>query len=147
MVEIEIKYIDGEIDKIEIIPQGDWIDLRAAKTVSLKKGDFFLMPLGVAMKLPDGYEGWLTSRSSLCKNFGVFHCDDMGIIDAKYCGDDDQWYLPIFAVRDTTINKNDRICQFRIHKTMQEETGGVKLVEKEVLGYKSRGGIGSTGKN
>ena len=44
---IEVKYFDKEIDKIEKFSNGDWIDLRSAETVELKKGEFRLIPLGV----------------------------------------------------------------------------------------------------
>lgn len=73
-----------------------------------------LIPLGVAMKLPKGYEAYVVSRSSTFKNFGVIQANAFGIVDETYCGDDDQWYYPAYAVRDTVIHVNDRICQFRI---------------------------------
>lgn len=140
---VKIKYLNPNLEKLNKISIGDWIDLRAAETVELKKGDFYQIPLGVAMELPEGYEAWLTSRSSMCKKFGIVHVDDLGIIDHSYCGDNDQWFLPVIAVRDTVINFNDRICQFRISKSMPK----VDLVEVEMLGNPDRGGLGSTGKN
>ena len=140
---VKIKYLNPNLEKLNKISIGDWIDLRAAETVELKKGDFYQIPLGVAMELPEGYEAWLTSRSSMCKKFGIVHVDDLGIIDHSYCGDNDQWFLPVIAIRDTVINFNDRICQFRISKSMPK----VDLVEVEMLGNPDRGGLGSTGKN
>lgn len=139
---IRIKYLNPELTKVKKVSIGDWIDLRAAETVKLKKGDFYQIPLGVAMELPKGYEAWLTSRSSMCKKFGILHADDMGIIDNTYCGDNDQWFLPVIAVRDTEIQFNDRICQFRIARSMPE----LEIVEVEHLGNPDRGGLGSTGK-
>lgn len=146
MVDLKIKYFDPELTPVQEIAVGDWIDLRCAEEVTLNKGDFKLIPLGVAMELPKGYEAWLTSRSSLCKTYGVFHCDDMGIIDSSYCGNDDQWFIPVVAIRDTVIHKNDRIAQFRIHKTMREECGEVRFHTVDHLDNPNRGGIGSTGK-
>lgn len=143
--DIKIKYLSDKIDHVQEIVTGNWIDLRAAEDISLKKGDFYQIPLGIAMELPDGFEGWLTSRSSMCKNFGIFHVDDMGIIDNSYKGDNDQWFLPVIAVRDTEIHANDRICQFRIHKTMQEECGEIHFNLVETLGNPDRGGLGSSG--
>lgn len=140
-LEIKIKYFHPDLKRVEKLSIGDWIDLRAAETIELKKGEFYLIPLGVAMELPEGYEAWLTGRSSLCKKFGVFHCDDMGIIDCAYKGDNDQWFLPVLAARDARIEFNDRICQFRIAKSMPK----VKITEVETLGNPDRGGIGSTG--
>lgn len=141
-VDIKIKYFKEELVRIEKVTKGDWIDLRAAETVELKKGQFYQIPLGVAMELPAGYEAWLTSRSSMCKNFGIVHVDDLGIIDNSYCGDNDQWYLPVIAIRDTVIKLNDRICQFRISESMKPIT----ITEVKTLGNPDRGGLGSTGK-
>ena len=76
---IKIKYFDKEIDKIEKISNGDWIDLRSAETVELKKGEFHLIPLGVGMKLPDGYEAHIVPRSSTYKNFGIIQTNHMGM--------------------------------------------------------------------
>lgn len=50
METIKIKYFTDQIDKLEYIDgKSDWIDLRASENVSLKSGDFALIPLGVAM--------------------------------------------------------------------------------------------------
>ena len=76
---IKIKYFDKEIDKIEKISNGDWIDLRSAETVELKKCEFHLIPLGVGMKLPDGYEAHVVPRSSTYKNFKVIQTNHMGM--------------------------------------------------------------------
>lgn len=140
---IKIKYFDNEIDKIEKINIGDWIDLRSAETVHLKKGEFYLVPLGVGMKLPDGYEANIVPRSSTYKNFKVLQTNSFGVIDNSYSGDNDQWFYPVIAMEDTTINKNDRICQFRINKTQPM----IEFEEVEHLNNVNRGGIGSTGIN
>lgn len=142
METIQIKYFDNEIDKIEKVSYGDWIDLRAAETVEMKAGDFKLIKLGVGMILPDGYEANIVPRSSTYKNYGVIQTNHFAVIDNSYCGDDDQWRFPAYALRDTVIHKNDRICQFRINKVQPEIT----FVEVEHLKDKSRGGFGSTGK-
>ena len=139
---VKIKYFDNEIDKIEKISKGDWIDLRSAETVHLKKGEFHLIPLGVGMKLPDGYEANIVPRSSTYKNFKVLQTNCFAVIDNSYSGDSDEWKLPVIAMEDTTINKNDRICQFRINKIQPN----IEFEEVEHLDDVSRGGIGSTGK-
>ena len=139
---IKIKYFDKEIDKIKKISTGDWIDLRSAETVHLKKGEFHLIPLGVGMILPSGYEAHIVPRSSTYKNFKVIQTNPMGVIDNSYCGDTDQWMMPVIAMEDTVINKNDRICQFRIVEKMPT----IEFDEVEHLYEVSRGGIGSTGK-
>ena len=66
---IFVKYFDKEIDKIEKIPNGEWVDLRAAETVEMKAGEFKLIPLGIGMILPAGYEANIVPRSSTFKNF------------------------------------------------------------------------------
>lgn len=143
MLQVKIKYFDESLEKIQKISIGDWIDLRCSETLELKKGKQYDLPLGVAMELPKGYEAWLTSRSSMAKKFHIFHCDDMGIIDGSYCGNNDMWKLPVIALEDVTINKNDRICQFRLHEVMPE----VEFIEVKQLDNPDRGGLGSTGKS
>lgn len=140
---IKIKYFTDEIDRIQKIDKGDWIDLRSAETIELKAGEFKLIPLGVAMELPKGYEAHVVPRSSTYKNFGIIQTNHQAVIDESYCGDNDQWFYPAYALRDTTINTNDRICQFRIMEKQPEIT----FEEVDSLSNKDRGGIGSTGKN
>jgi dUTP pyrophosphatase len=140
-LQIKVKYFDKEIPKLQKIKQGDWIDLRAAETVELKQGEFKLIPLGIGMKLPKGYEANIVPRSSTFKNFGILQTNSFGVVDESYSGNDDQWFFPALAMRDTKIEKGDRICQFRINKKMPE----VDFVEVEFLDEVSRGGHGSTG--
>ncbi|MBQ7797477.1 MAG: dUTP diphosphatase [Lachnospiraceae bacterium] len=142
MKEIRIQYLDETIEKLTYIDgKSDWIDLRSAMDVELKAGEFKLIHLGVAMQLPEGFEAHVVPRSSTYKNFGIIQTNHCGIIDCSYCGPDDWWYMPVYALRDTVIHKNDRICQFRIMENQP------KLVFDEVdkLDGSNRGGIGSTG--
>ena len=142
MKTITIKYFTDKIEKLTYIDgKSDWIDLRAAEDVALKAGEFKLIPLGVAMKLPQGYEAHVVPRSSTFKNFGIIQTNHCGIIDDSYCGDNDQWYFPAYALRDTEIHVNDRICQFRI----MEHQPTIQFEETEKLTGADRGGIGSTG--
>lgn len=143
MEHIKIKYFTEDIDKLAYIDgKSDWIDLRSSETVELKKGDFKLIPLGIAMELPKGYEAHVVPRSSTFKNYGVLQVNSCGIIDGSYCGDEDMWRMPVYATRDTVIEKNERICQFRIVKNQP------KIVFEEVssLDNENRGGFGSTGR-
>ncbi|MCD8216961.1 MAG: dUTP diphosphatase [Clostridiales bacterium] len=143
MERIRIRYFSDKIKRLEYIEgKSDWIDLRASETVELKAGEFKLIPLGVAMELPQGYEGHLVPRSSTFKNYGILQTNSCGIIDCSYCGDEDMWRMPVYATRDTVIRENDRICQFRIVKNQPE----VVFDEVESLHNTSRGGFGSTGK-
>ena len=69
----------------------------------MRAGEFCLIPLGVAMELPKGYEAHIVPRSSTFKNFGIIQTNHMGIIDETYCGGSDQWYFPAYAVRDLSV--------------------------------------------
>ena len=143
MEQIKIKYFTDKIDKLAYIDgKSDWIDLRASEEVTLKQGEFALVPLGVAMELPKGYEAHIVPRSSTYKNFGVIQANHCGVVDGSYCGDNDMWRMPVIAMRDTQIHVNDRICQFRIMKNQPE----ILFEEVEHLEGKDRGGCGTTGK-
>lgn len=143
MLKIKIKYHDPELVRLAKFDYGDWIDCRSAETVELKAGEFKLISLGVSMELPEGYEAHMAPRSSTYKNFGVISVNSVGIIDASYRGDGDIWRFPVYALHDTIINKNDRICQFRITEKMPS----IEFEEVDFLNNEDRGGHGSTGKN
>lgn len=144
MEKIRIKYLSSQIEKLRYIDgKSDWIDLRAAERVEMKAGEFRLIPLGVVMQLPEGYEAHILPRSSTFKNFGIIQTNHCGVIDESYCGSGDQWFFPAYALRDTVIEVNDRICQFRIF----EHQPAVIFEEAQDLGGKDRGGFGSTGKH
>ena len=129
---IRLEYIDGK---------SDWIDLRAAEEVELKAGEFKLIHLGVAMQLPEGYEAHIVPRSSTFKKWGIIQTNHCGIVDNSYCGPNDWWRMPVFALRDTKIEVNDRICQFRIQKNQPT----LVFNEVEEMEANNRGGFGSTG--
>ena len=140
---IKIKSFSDKIERLRYLPgKSDWIDLRAAEEVALKKGEYKLIPLGVAMELPKGYEAHVIPRSSTYKNFGLLQTNSCGLIDESYCGDNDQWFFPALAMRDTVIHVNDRICQFRI----MEHQPAVVFEETKELSGEDRGGFGSTGR-
>ena len=138
---IKIKYLK-DIQKIERFNVGDWIDLRAAEDVVMKAGEYRMIPLGVAMELPKGYEAIVAPRSSTFKKYGIILANSIGIIDEAYKGDNDEWNFLAYATRNTKIHKNERICQFRIiqHQPL------IHLLEVDSLGNEDRGGIGSTGR-
>ena len=140
-MEIKVRY-HADIVPLEQTDIGDWIDLRAAEDVELKAGEFKLISLGVAMKLPEGYEAHIVPRSSTFKNWGILQTNHMGVVDNSYCGDGDVWKFPALATRDVVIEKNSRICQFRIVPKMDN----VQFETVVALGDVNRGGFGSTGK-
>ncbi|MBR5115485.1 MAG: dUTP diphosphatase [Lachnospiraceae bacterium] len=139
---IRIKYFSDEIEHLTYIDgKSDWIDLRCAEETALKEGEWKLIPLGVAMQLPEGYEAHIVPRSSTYKNFGIIQTNHMGVIDHSYCGDNDQWYFPALAMRDTVLHVGDRICQFRIMQNQPK----IVFEETDSLSGEDRGGFGSTG--
>ena len=140
-MEIKVKY-HADIHPLEKTDKGDWIDLRAAEDVELKAGEFKLISLGVSMKLPDGYEANIVPRSSTFKHWGILQTNHYGVIDNSYSGDSDIWMFPAYATRDVVIDKNSRICQFRIQKKMED----VSLKTVDHLSDTNRGGFGSSGK-
>lgn len=141
---IKIKYHNDDLKRLEYIDgKSDWIDLRAAETVELKAGEFKLIDLGISVKLPTGYEMVIVPRSSTFKNYGVIQTNHLGVVDESYCGTNDIIKFPAYATRDTVINFNDRICQFRI----QEHQPRIVFDEVDALEDADRGGFGSTGIN
>ena len=144
---IKVKYFENheglKVEPLKKIDKGDWIDLRANETISLRKGDFRLIPLGVGMKLPEGYEAHIVPRSSTFKNWGIIQTNSIGIIDNSYSGNNDQWLMPVYATRDTVIQRNDRICQFRV----VEKQPMIGFDTVDVLDDVGRGGFGSSGGN
>lgn len=142
MLNIDIIYHNPNMPKLEKIDKGDWIDLRASVGGSFKSGDFALINLGVSMRLPDGYEAHIAPRSSTFKNWGIIQTNSFGVIDNSYSGTNDVWKMPCYFTRDTVIEPNDRICQFRIVKKMEP----VSFTEVTELDNTDRGGFGSSGK-
>ena len=140
-MKIKVKY-HSNIYPLEKRENGDWIDLRVAEDVSMKAGEFKLISLGVSMQLPDGYEALIVPRSSTFKNWGVLQTNHCGVIDNSYCGDNDILMFPALATRDVFIEKNSRICQFRIQQKMQY----VSFETVDNLGNPDRKGFGSSGR-
>lgn len=160
---IQIKYHDYDLERLEKIKVGDWIDLRAAEDVFIPHLSFKLISLGISMKLPDGYEAHIVPRSSTFKTWGIIQTNSMGVIDNSYSGTNDIWKFPAFCLEvkatksvysdgwkspslvrsGTWIHKNDRICQFRIVKKQPE----IEFDEVMFLDETDRGGFGTTGTN
>lgn len=137
---IKIKYRPGAAH-LGMTERGDWCDLYTYEDVTLHAGDFRIIPLGFAAKLPESYEANIVPRSSTFKRWGVLQTNHFAVIDEMYCGNDDEWGYPVYATRDVTIPAGTRLCQFRINKKQPT------LVFEEVdnLQSESRGGWGSSG--
>ena len=156
----------------EIIDKGEWIDLKAAKDIELKAAQsgvqykegeeryrdveipVYYIPLGVAMKLPNGFEAVIDSRSSGPKKLDLFIPNGQGIVDNSYNGDKDEWNFVCSPMRRTTIERGTRVCQFRIQLSQKATflqklkwlfSSGIELVKVDSLGNDNRGGLGSTG--
>lgn len=146
MLKIRVKFFDKTVypEGLQKIggKKSDWIDLRASVDVDMKQGDLVYIPLGVAMQLPKGYEALVAPRSSMPKNYLIMQANSIGIIDETFCGDNDEWKLPAYAIRDTQIKKGERVCQFRIIEHQPE----INFEVCDLLGNKDRGGWGSSGK-
>lgn len=140
---IKILYHTDKIEKLTYIDgKSDWIDLRAAERYELKKGDFALINLGISMRLPEGYEAHIAPRSSTFKKWGLIQTNGVGVVDFSYNTSEDVYMMPVLATRDTVVEVNDRVCQFRIMKNQPR----INFEEVEVLEGVARGGFGSTGK-
>lgn len=173
---IKVKRINKNLPMPVVLDKGDWIDLRASRTVEIEgpqagtlkyhtvNGERVghrdvefsnaLIPLGIAMELPEGFEAVALPRSSNYKNFLVILANSEGVIDYVYKGDNDEWQFNAIAFADTIIHEGDRICQFRIQLSQKATflqklrwlfSSGIELVEVDKLGNPDRKGIGSTG--
>ena len=148
-MKIKIKYFDNA-KELNMIEKGNWCDLYANKDMFIPEGEKMMIPLGVAMQLPEGYEAYVVPRSSTFKTWGIIQTNHIGIIDNSYCGDNDQWFYPAYCLEPknfidnqygTLIRKGDKIAQFRIIEVQPK----LEFEKVELLGNKDRGGFGSTG--
>ena len=143
-IKLDVMYHNPDLIPINFLENGDWIDLRASKEYKLFSGEFYLIDLGISMKLPEGYEAHIAPRSSTFKKWGIIQTNGIGIIDNSYCGENDIWMIPVLATKDADIHVNDRVCQFRIVKKMPNN---IEINTVEHLNTQNRGGFGSTGVN
>lgn len=174
-LKIKVKRLNKSIELPTIIDKGEWVDLRAAKEVKLNAPqaatlkrykingieqshrdvsfDIINIPLGIAVKLPKGFEAIILARSSTPKNFGIITANAMGVVDNTYSGNNDEWKYPVISLKDTSIKEGDRICQFRIQLSQKASiwqkikwllSSGIRIIEVENLDKINRGGFGST---
>lgn len=174
-MKIKVRLTSPENENLipKIIDKGEWIDLRASEDTFICKPQWIplqrankesfrdvivnyqLIPLGIAMRLPRGFEAVLAARSSTFKNYGIIQANGIGIIDNSYSGNNDEWKFPAVALSDCCILKGDRICQFRIQLSQKATilqklrwlfAQRIKLEIVNDLGMNDRGGFGSSGK-
>lgn len=182
MQNINVKYFNKDMTKLNKTDKGDWIDLRCVggmfidtfntinddfgspilkrevekipveweegnfegekvKFFRYGKGDFMLLDLGVAQELPEGHEAYIAPRGSSYKNFTIIQTNSPGVVDEIYKGDNDKWFMPVLAMQDGFIIFNERVCQYRIQRKMEQ----VKLTPVDKLENEDRGGHGSSG--
>ena len=168
-LKIEVKLLPGGMMP-RLSEKGDWIDLylkedmelepaQAGTLVGGSRRDVTFQPaligLGLAMRLPKGFEAVVALRSSAPKAFNAFIPNGIGIIDNSYQGENDEWKLWVAPLSKVSMRKGERACQFRIQLSQKASlwqklkwllSSGVELKEVQSLGGKDRGGIGSTGK-
>ena len=117
-------------------------DLAASEDTMIAPREHKLVPTGIALACPGGHYLALSPRSSLFKNFGLIMVNSPGIVDADYCGDEDELLLSLLNLSDTLaeIRKGDRLA-----KGVFQRYTRVRFEEVEDMMAVSRGGYGSTG--
>ena len=165
-MKIKVKLLHPKC-RLEKLKKGEWIDLRAAQNIVLDAPkidvtsgeiifDRCLVPLGIAIELPKYFEANIVVRSSTFKTWQIIQSNGVGIIDSSYCGDKDEWKLPIIAFAYRLISEGDRICQFRIRPSQFAPwwvklrwlfTTSFKIEYVDSLNNVNRGGFGKSGKN
>lgn len=171
---VYVRLQDPNFNPLHWEEHGDWIDLKLAEDINVKKGEYYEASLGLSAKIPEGYEAHIEPRSSSYKRYHILMANEMGIVDNSYCGNDDIWHFPLYATEDTTIEKGTRVAQFRLMPNMKTmfwgkpipvncqfphkvpnmiyQSGFIDLTEYDLvivyvdeLGSTNRGGLGSTG--
>ena len=108
-----------------------------------------IVPTGLNVNIPNGYEIQIRPRSGLAAKFGVTVLNTPGTIDSDYCGDGEDFELKVILINHNkipfSIKHGDRIAQMVVAKLADHE-----LVEVEEFGSTDKtsrkGGLGSTGK-
>lgn len=120
------------------------VDLRANldSSIVIRPMDRVLIPTGLFIEIPEGFEAQIRPRSGLAINYGITVLNSPGTIDADYRGEV-KVILINLSDKDFTINHGDRICQMVFNKY---ERFDWELSDE--LGFTERGigGFGHTGK-
>lgn len=129
-IDIKYKSIHGiqYIKDLEKINKGDWIDLYAAGMTIIPKGEMRLIDLGIAMKLPKGYEAHVLPRSSTFKKWGIIMTNSQGVIDNSYCGDNDYWKFPAYCLDPKDIYITNDAC--KLFKFMMGHKFTRRIIER-----------------
>ena len=111
--------------------------------VVLKPMERMLIPTGLYLEIPEGYEGQVRARSGLAIKKGIGLVNSIGTIDSDYRG---ELKVPVinFSKEDVTINDGDRIAQLVIAKYERME---IELADSLEASERGAGGFGHTGVN
>jgi dUTP pyrophosphatase len=147
MVAVEIKIINQSDNPLPeyATPEAAGMDLRAYLTAPLTLAPLerSLVPTGLYMELPQGYEAQVRPRSGLAIRQGITCLNSPGTIDSDYRGEIKVILINLSA-EPQIIQSGDRIAQMVIQRV---EKAAIKVVPELSGSERSSGGFGSTGKN
>ncbi|MCK4401610.1 dUTP diphosphatase [bacterium] len=145
-IKVEVAHIAGSEDMP--IPKymtehASGMDLSAAvkEHMVLKPGEIKLVPTGIQIDIPSGYEGQVRPRSGLALKHGISIVNSPGTIDADYRGEVGV-ILVNLGKKDFLIHRGDRIAQLVINKIARAD---LKHVDKLAKTSRNTGGFGHTG--
>lgn len=125
-------------------PRAAGMDLFAAvdQPVTLEAGEISLIPTGIAISLPDGFEAQIRPRSGLAVKYGIGLINAPGTIDADYRGEI-RVALINLGKNPFTCNRADRIAQMVISRVYRAD---FELVDELDQSERNDGGFGHTGR-
>jgi len=117
------------------------VDLYAAEDCILKPMERKLVPTGLKLEIPYGYEGQVRPKSGLALNYGISHANAVGTIDSSYRG---EIKVPLINLNDKLykVEKGKKIGQLIFAKVEEAVFEEVKELEKTT---RNESGFGSTG--
>jgi len=117
------------------------MDIRVNKDIEIAPGEILLAPTGIAMEIPEGYEGQVRPRSGLAAKHGITALNSPGTIDADYRGE-----LKVILInhgkQPVKFNRGERIAQLVISKYERVQVMEVGELAETV---RATGGFGHTG--
>ena len=125
-------------------PGAAGMDLCAAVRADtlLERGQIALLPTGLSMALPEGYEAQIRPRSGLAVRHGIGMINSPGTIDADYRGEV-MIALVNLGPAPYTVRRGDRIAQMVIQRVHRAQ---IEAVDRLVATERSAGGFGHTGR-
>ncbi|KXK07828.1 MAG: Deoxyuridine 5'-triphosphate nucleotidohydrolase [Microgenomates bacterium OLB22] len=118
-------------------------DLNSRVDIDVPREGVTVIPLGIVVDIPDGHVGLLFARSSLPGKKGLMVANGVGVIDADFCGDNDELGLAVINISSSVVKveKGERLAQMIILPIDR-----VSLQEVSRMSGKDRGGFGTTGR-